>query len=386
MRWRWQAAIAAAAALAIVIVAIVTIRMNRAPSLPVGETVQLTPTAEAPVASVTRVIGNGARVDWSHELDLIAFDRKGDDNKYDVWVMEPDGSNEVCLTCETPGLPGGHVGQPAWHPSGEWIILQAEKPEHPGGSLRATPGIGVENDLWIVTPDGSRAFQLTSLPDNTGVLHPHFSHDGTRLLWSQMIEPPEGLLGGNWAIKLADFVVEGGEPRLENIETLQPLGERLHETHGFSPDDSKIIFTAQKEGEPDWAFDIYTLELATGDLTNLTETDDQWDEHAHFSPSGDKIVWMSSTDCGCDPGDLGDLRTDLWLMDADGSNKTRLTWFSDGDYPARAGRRVIAGDNSWSPDGRRLALFLIADRNILSLLNLRDSGETIVIVEFVEPL
>src|SRR3990172_7551019 len=91
-----------------------------------------TATPSGPVKSITSIIQDGGRMDWSQSLDVIAFDRKGDDGFYDVWTMRPDASEQVCVTCETPGLPQGHSGQPAWSPTGEWIVFQTEKPEHPG--------------------------------------------------------------------------------------------------------------------------------------------------------------------------------------------------------------------------------------------------------------
>ena len=35
-----------------------------------------------------------------------------------------------CVTCGHPDLPGRHTGQPAWHPSGRWLVVQAEKRRH----------------------------------------------------------------------------------------------------------------------------------------------------------------------------------------------------------------------------------------------------------------
>lgn len=95
----------------------------------------------------------------------------------------------------------------------------------------------------------------------------------------------------------------------------------------------------------------------------MTDTFDDWDEHAHYSPDGDKIAWMSSADLG-DLGitfnDLRDhlwglkLKTELWIMDADGSHKKRLTYFNEpgnGEYTGH----VIVSDSSWSPDGGKIA-------------------------------
>ncbi|HEU4760377.1 MAG TPA: hypothetical protein VFT91_10415, partial [Dehalococcoidia bacterium] len=344
-------------------------------------------TPGGPITSVSVITKDGGRLSWSENLDLIAFDRKGSDGFYDVWTMKPDGSGQACLTCQAPGLPGKHMGQPDWHPSGDYIVFQAEKAQHGGSSLAATPGAGFANDLWLVTRDGQSTFQLTDLPAGTGVLHPHFSHDGAKLVWAQMIQPPPRgeSLGGEWAIKLADFVVDGG-PHLANIRTFQPLGAVFYETHGFFPDDTRILYTSPPSGgTPAWAFDIYVTNLSTGETVNLTSSSDQWDEHAQISPSGDKIVWMSSTDCGCDPSNLRDLRTDLWMMNTDGSDKQRLTHFSQRGFAERLGNKVIVGDNDWSPDGSRLATFLIVDRGLLDILNLTSGSERIAILQFAGP-
>ena len=383
--------------LLVLFVVAVAVRRSRrdgseAPTLSPGataETPQATaaPTPEGPVASISTIIKDGGRMDWSHALDLIAFDRKGDDGSYDVWTMRPDGSDQVCVTCETPGLPQGHSGQPAWSPTGEWIVFQTEKPEHPGGSVKARPGLGVDNDVWVVTRDGQQAFQLTDTPLESAMLHPHFSPDGSQVLWAERLQRPSGgqPIGGEWAMKLADFVADGGG-RLANVQTLQPNGPVFYETHGFTNDGSRILYTSTPEGgTPVTGLDIYTLDLSSGELVNLTASPDEWDEHAHYSPSENKIVWMSSLDCGCNPHNLGDLKTDLWLMDADGSNKVRLTHFSDPDFPERQGRTVIAGDTAWSPDGKRVITRLIVDRSLLQLLNLLPEIEPMIMVEFSEP-
>ncbi len=47
-------------------------------------------------------------------------------------------------------------------------------------------------------------------------------------------------------------------------------------------------------------------------------------------------------------------KTDVWIMNADGTNQRRLTRFNDPNSPegrvARGG--VIVGDLSWGPDSR----------------------------------
>ncbi|HEU4760127.1 MAG TPA: hypothetical protein VFT91_09130 [Dehalococcoidia bacterium] len=321
-----------------------------------------------PITGVHTITTAGGRLDWSRSLNLIAFDRLGPDGFYDVYTMRPDGSDQVCVTCSNPTLPGKHMGNPTWHPSGKYIAFQAEKPTHSGTSTTAKPGLGLYNDLWLITADGSAAWKLVDNDPNRVLLHPQFSHDGTKLAWAQNVTN----LGA--AIRVADFVVDGSGPHLENIRNYLPVGHFLYETHGFSSDDTKIIFSATADGQPAWSLDIYTLDLVTGAVASLTASLDQWDEHAQFTPSDQKVVWMSSTDCGCDPSRPPLLKTDLWLMNADGSGKTRLTHFSDKTSPDYQGFKVVAGDMSWGPDSKSLAVRLMVGPK-----------ETIVIVEFSQP-
>jgi hypothetical protein len=47
--------------------------------------------------------------------------------------------------------------------------------------------------------------------------------------------------------------------------------------------------------------------------------------------------------------------TDYWLMNADGSNKRRLTHFNPSGHPDFVERKVIVADLSWRPDGSAFA-------------------------------
>lgn len=327
---------------------------------------------------VTMIKEGGGRVSWSHSgNNLIAFDKKGADRYFDVYIMNPDGSNEICLTCNNPELPGKHMGNPEWHPTGKYIIFQAEKKAYPKiNSYFTSPGVGYYNDLWVMTSDGENVWQLTNLTTTymSSVLHPHFSHDGSKLLWG------ETLSHRVMALKIADFVVGESGPHLENITAYQPGSKHiLYESHGFSPDDKTIIFTGSLEQDMHWTgMDIYTLSLETMELNWLTSTLDEWDEHAHYSPDGKKIVWSSSHGYPFDPNNFAkELRLELWIMDADGSNKTRLTHFNEPGYPEYTGVKTGVGDNSWNPDGTKIVFKLRESYEFTS-------KEKIGILEFID--
>jgi Tol biopolymer transport system component len=313
------------------------------------------------VTSITTLRESGGRVDWSHANDLIAFDAMGEDGYYDVYTMKPDGSDETCLTCGTEGLiPQRHIGNPAWHPSGGYIVFQAEKETHRGLSASATPGFGLYSDLWLVSRDGQQFVKLTDMPDtdDSGVLHPHFSPDGKRLSWSEMVEKPDLLVKGKefgyWKLKIADISIDEAGAVLSDVREYQPGGPAFYENHGFSPDGAALIFSSNsaRPGSALRNTDIFSLDLATEVVTQLTERD--YNEHAHFSPDGARIVWMTDAD--------NDGRgTDYWLMDADGSGKERLTYFNQPGCPESATERLTAADSSWGPDGKHIVAYVSTD-------------------------
>jgi len=324
---------------------------------------------------ITTIAEDGGRLDWSERRNLIAFDKLERDGYLDVHTMTPDGANETCLTCNKPDLPNKMIGNPAWHPSGDYIVFQAQNRYRGFGRLTdyfANPGAGINNDVWVMDAAGRRFWQLTKVePRKGGVLHPHFSRDGRKLLWSERLSANGGKWG-TWALKVADFAIVDGTPHLRNERTLQP-GEqhKMYESHDFSPDGRQVLFSGNlQRGQEEIHADIYLYDLETGALKNLTNSNDEWDEHAHFSPDGKTIVWMSSKD---QPYTLqaAHLKTDYWLMNADASNKRRLTYFNAPGHPEYIKDGAAAADNSWSADGTRIAAYLIT--------NVRRGGKIVMI-------
>lgn len=299
----------------------------------------------------------GGRVDWLKvPPHTVAFDREVD-GCFQTWLTQADGSGEHCLSCGMPGLPSLNVGQPAWHPSGRFLVVQAEKD---GGGRTCTqgtnPGAGTRNELWVVRMDTREAQRLRGLEaGHLGMLHPHFSDDGNRLSWSEMTGPVNPLVPGHalgrWRLMTGDVVEVGGWLQLQNLTGMQPAGNAFYENHGFSPDGSRLLFTSNlTPGAPWFRQDIHTVDSHTGaDLKTLT--DRGYNEHASYSPDGQSILWMSSR-CVAGSG------TDYWLMEADGSNHRRVTFFNDRDSEHHRNQAVVAADASWSADGRQVAAYL----------------------------
>lgn len=338
------------------------------------------------VKEITLIGPSVGGLDWSRAGDnRIVMGRYDENQVVQLYTMKPDGSELTCLTCtQVPGGPsvGVHKGVPHWHPSGKYIFLQVEQEKHPGAKALAAPGSGMHNDIWATTPDGSRWWRLTDYSGNpnSGILFPVPSHDGTKLAWAERYAPPAkpvqavlGLLAnkptedlwGKWRLNIADLVISPDGPRLENIRSYTPGDASFYEMQTWSPDDAEIYFSSSIRRTNVYLQGIWRMNVTTQALTPFSEDtallDDRgnWEEHLSFSPDSRKIAYMSSECCPWDPNDLKTLRAELYLVDADGSNKVQLTHFNQPGYPeSQTIPRVVAG-NVWSPDGRQIAMQVI---------------------------
>jgi Tol biopolymer transport system component len=221
----------------------------------------------------------------------------------------------------------------------------------------SNPGRGINNVLWVTDPWGREFHQLTELSTSdasSGVLHPQFSPDGSRLAWSEIYEgaTETGTLYGHWRLVLADFVVgPDGRPGVQNVQKIELGDPAFYETHGFSPDGSRLLFSsnvARTDYLQSINNDIFLLDLGTSVLERLT--DQHYNEHAHFFPNGGKIAWMTNTD-------INTRGTELWIMNADGSGKARLTFFNQQGCPEYAGVRMTVADNTINAAGDKLLAF-----------------------------
>jgi len=328
----------------------------RAPTAP--STAISPPVVDGPgyeVVSITTLTTNGGRVDWSPDGEWIYYDRLGPDGFWDVYRIHPDGTGNECLTCDKEALPNKNQGQPEVHPQGRYLVFQAEKATHPGGigDPATGPGRGYYNDLWVLDLETGDFYQLTDVRSGFpagGSLHAHFSNDGTKLLWSDL----EGGGGrfGDWQLAVADFITSP-TPHLTNTVYYNPGPQPVWlEAHGWGPDDSWIYFTCTPvAGMDDNDQDICRMDFSNPtEVTRLTFTSGlngepgEWDEHAHLSPLNDVFSWVSSKPYGTEPlGSHPDwLRTEVWLMNTDGSGQQRVTFFNDAE-------EVIVADNDWNP-------------------------------------
>jgi Tol biopolymer transport system component len=273
--------------------------------------------------------------------------------------MNADGTNRQCLTCNDripKVLQGKHKGVSTMSPGGQYVVFFAEN-EHGGHRWMNTPGLGDDNDFWAMDADAKNFWRLTSNPAGSAIQFPKFSFDGKTFIWSERLEKGRPLRKGHeygvWKIRMADFLVTPAGPRFGKIVDLEPAGKGYYEPHGLTPDGKKMLFTAMvNPNKSQYYGELYSYDLASRQLINLAKADDLHFEMAIATPGGSKISFMSGPF-------IGMLRffykTDLYLMDADGLNRVRLTYFNEVGHPESTGEDTLMNKHAWKPDGTAIA-------------------------------
>ena len=303
------------------------------------------------VKSLTQLPRNGRiwHAAWSPDGQKILYESSG------MWVIDPDGQNEVYL---------GEGDYPVWSPDGSQIVFVSDNGlgvvNADGGVRRllvslAEVDLPESDDKWIDSaawsPDaGMIAFEAgVFIPDPSDV----WEQTGTSISGVWIVDADGGNLrqlatdlaesygaswspdsesiaftsrnGGDWDIYIADVAGSG----LQQLTTSPASESDLR----WSPSGESIAFTSTSGDDSD----IYVVDVVGGGLQQLT-TSPANDWEPRWSPDGTKIAFVS----GYTPEKQDD--PEIWLMDTDGSHKVQLAKGSESyDYPA------------WSPDGSMIA-------------------------------
>lgn len=347
------------------------------------------PAQEASVVKRIQLVApETGRAVWSPKGDRIAFERRGDKGYTQLWVADEDFTGERCVSCNLADLKKRHIGNPSWHPSGDFLIAQIEHPVKTGGEpmrFLEVPGGNLGSDLCFIRTDGRDFFNLTNLGERGGrVLSPRFSHEGGELAWAERLASGDGVFG-RWALRVARLEVKRGIPRLKGTRTFKP-GETglFFDSHGFTTDDQGLVLSGNLEpGQPEAEMDIYRLAMKSGALKRLTQTDKELDRFALPAPNGNWIAWTSSRDIGTGEVDLQRRQVtavraaDLWLMNGEGLSQQRLTRFNDVHSPNYGGK-TMAVPTAWNRQGDKLLL--------LALPVGSNAPGDLYLIEFNEPI
>ncbi len=195
------------------------------------------------------------------------------------------------------------------------------------GNFRDSPtgNLPTQAAITVMRPDTSDRRQLT---DGSALdWEPAWSPDGLRVAFSSNRT-------GNWDI----FVVNLDGSGLTQL-TDSPAAEV---NPAWSPDGNRIVFASNRDAtEKDPAAnpeyipdsDIYVINADGSNLTRLTDADGE-DMQPVYSPDGGAIAFTSTRE----------VTQAIYVMNADGSNAAPLANTDGRD-----------GDPAWSPDGGRIA-------------------------------
>lgn len=199
-------------------------------------------TADPDGTDLKQVIASEAfeeRPAWSPDGARIAFstDRDGDKN---IYTIRPDGTGLRQVTDHS-----ADDVHPAWSPDGNRI------------AFRSSRGDGVA--MWTINSDGTGSKRVVS-----GGNSPAWSPDGNRIAFQSN--------GFIWTI----------HPDGSRLERVTDIEDAAREP-AWSPDGTYIVFASNREGDDQFDFDIWKVNLDDGSQVQLTD-DPASDGHPDWGP------------------------------------------------------------------------------------------------------
>jgi hypothetical protein len=282
------------------------------------------------VAVAALVAVPAAHATYLGENGKIAYYRSGE-----IWVMEPDGSNQA------PSGVGSGSG-PAWSPDGAQIAYSCRggfntcTANADGTSIEVLDNFGLAPQLAPVwSPDGRRLAIQSSGTCGSGCgysdLYRIDAADGGDQI--QLIDSgadPSWSATGRIAYTYA-YAFYTYPPREIRWLAANTPGHSSGLTSGdgsdlpdWSPDAERIVFRSPTSD----GYEIFVMDADGSNRVRLTNNA-EYDSAPAWSPDGTKIVFSRSSG-GND---------EIWIMSADGTGETRLT--------NTAG--IIEGEPAWQP-------------------------------------
>ncbi len=182
-------------------------------------------------------------------------------------------------------------------------------------------------DIYVMNDDGSTVTPLTNTPLREYL--PRWSPDGSRIVFERDLRSAQG--------QQFDIFLMDADGSNERRLTHHP---KLDGSPTWAPDGRHIAFTSNRGGN----FEIYILEVASGELRQLTKTARAagFSSAPNWSPDGHHIAYQH----------VGANGRHIYIVDIEG-NRPRP--FLKGPQPHLVGEHLISRyTQCWSPDGQHL--------------------------------
>lgn len=253
---------------------------------------------------------------------------------------------------------GGQNAEAYWSADGRKLIFQA-----------TWPNISQCDQIYIMDVAGRNPHRVSDGKGRTTC--GYFFPDGKRVLYSSTEAaspdcppPPDYSQGYVWALYDYDIYTANPDGSDRRVLFRSPAYDA---EATISTDGTKIVFTSLRGGD----LDIYTMNADGSGVRQLTH-ELGYDGGPFFSPDGTKIIYRAyhpdTPESVADyqrllrQGVVRPTTMELWVMDADGSNKRQITHNGAANFAPffhPDGKRVLFASNMDDPSGRDFDIYMI---------------------------
>lgn len=264
---------------------------------------------------------------WSHDKTRILYLSRITPKTY-LFVMKPDGSEKINLTPDS-----SRISQCEWSPISYMIACTTTREDLSGDNLIIVDSIDESISTAYISP--GNIFDIAWSPDGNNIAMAPNDYDGLRIynITNDTVNEyelgdgfPQKVAWSNNGNRLAYSFGPAMQGDFATVHTVKADGSnprRWVEIGGpewvqaFSAGDEYVLLESARDG----LFEIFVFDLESKELIQLTdnELDDTRSISVNYSPvysvDGSKIVFVS----------LRDGNSEIYMMNADGSDQTNLT-------------------------------------------------------------
>ncbi|MBO4511143.1 MAG: PD40 domain-containing protein [Victivallales bacterium] len=282
---------------------------------------------------------------WHPDGKTLLVDFKGVNGYYRVAQLFPMGGGASRLKYLTdmrvPGDTRFHNGNPRWLPNGEGFLFSGQN--HDMNELASSePGYGFGCHIYFGDKAGKSFVNLTDMRlakrELVGYAMPIAAPDANMLFWTECRK--DRLTSSSWGrrrISQASFKMENGSPKLENVRDITPDALRKAFVETSDCKAGQLLYSASADESQWYGMDVFAQKVSgkgKNEPRNLTNDATALDRFPVFSPNAKKLAWSSTREFdtsyfGVDSSRWqSELRSELWIMEADGRDRQRITYFN----------------------------------------------------------